>query len=122
MNSVPPAFNRAWIKAETAKLTLPAEKLESHQEAARRAVGSCARMLERIKAGIDLIEADPLAEEAFRFANHAMWQQRIHSAFSRKVRKKELKEEFWPRLLETKQRVHFLKTDFDKVRTILYVG
>ncbi|BCR90014.1 Hsp90 cochaperone SBA1 [Aspergillus chevalieri] len=30
------------------------------------------------------------------------------------LRKKELKEEFWPRLLETKQRVHFLKTDFDK--------
>lgn len=32
------------------------------------------------------------------------------------LRKKELKEEFWPRLLEVKQRVHFLKTDFDKVR------
>ena len=31
------------------------------------------------------------------------------------LRKKELKEEFWPRLLEVKQRVHFLKTDFDKV-------
>ncbi|KAI9037223.1 Hsp90 cochaperone SBA1 [Aspergillus affinis] len=30
------------------------------------------------------------------------------------LRKKELKEEFWPRLLETKQKVHFLKTDFDK--------
>ncbi|KAL4868038.1 HSP20-like chaperone [Aspergillus spectabilis] len=32
------------------------------------------------------------------------------------LRKKELKEEFWPRLLETKQKIHFLKTDFDKVR------
>jgi hypothetical protein len=31
------------------------------------------------------------------------------------LRKKELKEEFWPRLLETKQKIHFLKTDFDKV-------
>ncbi|KAL5343237.1 HSP20-like chaperone [Aspergillus crustosus] len=30
------------------------------------------------------------------------------------LRKKELKEEFWPRLLETKQKIHFLKTDFDK--------
>lgn len=30
------------------------------------------------------------------------------------LRKKELKEEFWPRLLSTKQKVHFLKTDFDK--------
>lgn len=31
------------------------------------------------------------------------------------LRKKELKEEFWPRLLESKQKMHFLKTDFDKV-------
>lgn len=32
------------------------------------------------------------------------------------LRKKELKEEFWPRLLKEAKKVHFLKTDFDKVR------
>jgi hypothetical protein len=94
---------RAWIKAEAAKLSLPSEKLEDHQEAARRAVACCTRMLERIKAGIDLIEANPLAEEAFRFANHAMWQQRIHSAFSRKVRMKEMKVEAGVATLDTEQ-------------------
>ena len=31
------------------------------------------------------------------------------------LRKKELKEEFWPRLLKDKTKVHFLKTNFDKV-------
>jgi hypothetical protein len=31
------------------------------------------------------------------------------------LRKKELKEEFWPRLLKDKAKVHWLKTDFDKV-------
>ena len=31
------------------------------------------------------------------------------------LRKKELKVEFWPRLLKDKKRYHFLKTDFDKV-------
>lgn len=31
------------------------------------------------------------------------------------LRKKELKEEFWPRLLKESKRLHFLKTDFDKV-------
>jgi len=31
-----------------------------------------------------------------------------------KLRKKELKEEYWPRLLKDSKRVHFLKTDFDK--------
>ncbi|KAG0161266.1 hypothetical protein PDIDSM_8800 [Penicillium digitatum] len=30
------------------------------------------------------------------------------------LRKKELKEEFWPRLLENKQKMHSLKTNFDK--------
>ncbi|KAI9055944.1 hypothetical protein LZ554_000879 [Drepanopeziza brunnea f. sp. 'monogermtubi'] len=30
------------------------------------------------------------------------------------LRKKELKEEFWPRLLKDAAKVHFLKTDFDK--------
>ena len=33
-----------------------------------------------------------------------------------KLRKKELKEEYWPRLLKSTQKMHFLKTDFDKVR------
>lgn len=31
------------------------------------------------------------------------------------LRKKEMKEEYWPRLLKDKAKVHFLKTDFDKV-------
>lgn len=31
------------------------------------------------------------------------------------LRKKELKEEYWPRLLKEKGKVHFLRTDFDKV-------
>jgi hypothetical protein len=30
------------------------------------------------------------------------------------LRKAELKEEFWPRLLKDAKKVHFLKTDFDK--------
>ncbi|EEP79859.1 conserved hypothetical protein [Uncinocarpus reesii 1704] len=30
------------------------------------------------------------------------------------LRKKEMKEEFWPRLLKESKKVHFVKTDFDK--------
>ncbi|KAL0260795.1 p23 chaperone protein wos2 [Diplodia seriata] len=30
------------------------------------------------------------------------------------LRKKDLKEEFWPRLLKESKKLHFLKTDFDK--------
>jgi hypothetical protein len=32
------------------------------------------------------------------------------------LQKKELDERYWPRLLKEKAKVHFLKTDFDKVR------
>lgn len=31
------------------------------------------------------------------------------------LRKKELKEEYWPRLLKDNAKAHFLRTDFDKV-------
>lgn len=31
------------------------------------------------------------------------------------LRKKELKEEYWPRLLKDSKKAHFLRTDFDKV-------
>lgn len=31
-----------------------------------------------------------------------------------KLQKKDLKEEYWPRLLKEDKRLHFLKTDFDK--------
>ena len=31
------------------------------------------------------------------------------------LRKKEVKEEYWPRLLKDSKKVHFLKTNFDKV-------
>lgn len=82
-----------WIKSEEAKVDRPAEKLEGHNAAAKRAVDRCSRALQRITAGVDLIETNQLAEEAFRFANRAMWLQRIRSTFSRKVRKKEMKVE-----------------------------
>jgi hypothetical protein len=84
---------KIWIKMEAAKLSQNAERLAGHEDAAQRAVDRCTRALQRIKAGIDLIESDPLAEEAFRFANRAMWQQRIHSTFARNVRKKEMQIE-----------------------------
>lgn len=31
-----------------------------------------------------------------------------------KIQKKDLKEEYWPRLLKESKKLHFLKTDFDK--------
>ena len=81
-----------WIQREAAKLAVPGERLEDHHTAAQRALQRCERANARMTEGVDLIENDPKAEQAFRFANHAMWQQRVHSTYARKVRKKELPE------------------------------
>jgi len=82
-----------WIDAEKGKISNPSARLAGHEGAAQRAVNGCDRARQRINAGVDFLEKDSMAEEAFRFANHAMWQQRVHTIFSRKVRKKELKPE-----------------------------
>jgi len=83
---------QAWITGEAAKPPDPMEKLGKHQAAAQRAITRCQRAQERIREGIDLIEANAQAEGAFRFANKAMWYQRVRSTYSRKARKKELQE------------------------------
>lgn len=45
-------------------------------------------------------------------------ESKIHHsarAVEMKLQKKDLKEEFWPRLLKDSKKQHYLKTDFDKV-------
>lgn len=79
-----------WIQHESAKPGDPAQRLEEHQPAARRTIYRCQRTSMRLQEGIDLIEHNQQAEEAFRFANHAMWQQRLRSIYARKVRKSEI--------------------------------
>ena len=80
-----------WIRGEEAKLKDPAEGLAGCEEAAEVTLGNCREAAERIRAGIDLIDPasdsyDPLAAEAFAFANRAMWHQRVHSLFSAAIR------------------------------------
>ena len=45
----------------------------------------------------------------------------VHSGrdLEMKLQKKELNEEYWPRLLKDKAKVHFLHTDFDKVSWVV---
>ena len=79
-----------WITREALKPSDPELRLQHHQDAAARAIANCRRACDRLREGIDLIGADPIAEESFRFANRAMWHQRVRSTYSRQVRKKEL--------------------------------
>ena len=78
---------KEWIKLEEAKINDPAEGLEQFDGVAAKAIASCKRTLERIQAGIDLIESDEQVCQAFQFMNRAMWWQRTRSIFAEQVRR-----------------------------------
>lgn len=48
-------------------------------EAARAALETARGIAARLRLGIELLPSDPVAAEAFAFANHTMWQQRLHT-------------------------------------------
>lgn len=75
-----------WIAEQQARILSPAPDLEPYVVSARSALDNCRENLRRIRAGITLLGANPQAADAFRFANRAMWQQRIHTLFARQVR------------------------------------
>lgn len=79
----------AWIAAQEKRLDPPEPDLVPYLEAARHALDNCRRTLERIRAGIALLDADPKAAEGFRFANRAMYLQRIHTLYAAAVRRGE---------------------------------
>lgn len=57
--------------------------LRPYIEDAKAALRKCRLNLQRIKAGIELLDQDDNAAKAFKFANQAMADQRIRSIFSR---------------------------------------
>lgn len=68
----------AWIDAQESRIGDPNARLETFAEHAQRHLDDARVTAARIRAGISAL-ADPDVAEAFRFANHAMWQQRIHT-------------------------------------------
>lgn len=82
------AYGR-WIEAREVQLLEQAEELESFRDVAEDNLIRCREALERIEAGIALLDSDPLAAEAFRFANRAMYLQRLRSSFAELVRRDE---------------------------------
>jgi hypothetical protein len=78
---------REWIDGEAKKLDDPSEALEQFGAAPRVAIDNCRLTLERIEAGLQLLQADAQAFEAFQFMNRAMWLQRTHSIYAEQVRR-----------------------------------
>ena len=57
------------------------------RDAASFSVETCRDTAGRLRAGLELLGSDREVAEAFRFANHAMWDQRIHSIWAAENRK-----------------------------------
>ncbi|MBO0706713.1 MAG: DISARM system helicase DrmA [Candidatus Dormibacteraeota bacterium] len=74
----------AWLGEQERRLDAEPD-LASHRRAAERAFGDARLVANRIRAGIELLAAEPegLALEAFRFANQAMALQRVHTEAAR---------------------------------------
>jgi hypothetical protein len=77
----------AWIGRQRTRIGDPAAQLDGSEATARSALEECAQTAERIRRGVELLAADPLAAEAFRFANHAMWWQRVHTLAAERRRR-----------------------------------
>lgn len=70
---------RAWLDDELARIADPEARLEGHEATARDVVAKAKEVADAIAVGIELVCTDPDALDAFRFANQAMWKQRVHT-------------------------------------------
>src|SRR5581483_7518245 len=75
----------AWIEAQAARIGDPAARLSGHEAAAGTNLTDCRTAARRIRAGIAAL-SNPDVAEAFRFANLAMWQQRVHTVAGERLR------------------------------------
>ncbi len=80
------AAYEVWLDEQQERLDAGADRLGEHQTAAVAALADARRAARRLRDGVALlapvdgVETD--AAEAFRFANHTMWQQRVHTLAS----------------------------------------
>ena len=77
-----------WIEnRQLPRLNDPKEELDGFQAEAWDNLDKCRQTLARIREGLEVIQSNEQAAEAFRFMNHAMWQQRIHSILAESRRR-----------------------------------
>jgi len=76
-----------WIDREEKRITDPVEGLSNFKSVAQQTINRCRTTLKRIEAGLDLLDKDEMAAQAFQFMNRAMWLQRTHSIFAERVRR-----------------------------------
>jgi Helicase conserved C-terminal domain len=78
---------RDWIKREEERIADPSEGLSHFKYVAQQTIARCRTAMKRIEDGLDLLDSDDKAAQAFQFMNRAMWLQRKHSLFAERVRR-----------------------------------
>ena len=78
-----------WIGEQSARVMEATPDLRPYQAAAEENLRAARVARERIQKGIELLDSNDDAAEAFRFANHAMHRQRIRSIYTKRVRRGE---------------------------------
>jgi hypothetical protein len=81
-----------WIARLERRLQPIEPDLVPYAASAQDAVEKCAWACERIRAGITVLDASPIAAKAFRFANQAMHWQRVRSLYAADVRQGKAQE------------------------------
>ena len=76
----------AWIADQRARV---GTEIKGYDAPAKEALDRCATTLERLRAGLKVLLADPNALEAFRFANRSMARQRVRGIYALKRRRGE---------------------------------
>lgn len=79
------AAYEAWINDREAELATA--EMARHRQSGEAALQRCRTTLSRIGTGLKLLSEDEQAAEAFRFANLAMWQQRVRTIYSQQRRR-----------------------------------
>ena len=70
---------RAWLDDELLRISDPAARLDGHEPTVREVIAHAQKTADAIAEGIELVCTDADALDAFRFANQAMWKQRVHT-------------------------------------------
>ena len=70
-----------WLEEQRGRVPALAD-LHPYQNTAHTALEQCQQTLARIQDGIALLDQNPQAAQAFRFANQAMHRQRVRSLYA----------------------------------------
>lgn len=90
LRALPDAY-AAWVARQRARIGTPGARIDGFELEAKAALAQCDKVLARIRDGLALLAGHEQAAEAFRFANRAMWLQRLRTRFSEAARKGEVK-------------------------------